>query len=118
MLLFSKTAILLEWVHIFVPMGTRNTFYWSAWVMMVANILVYGSAVITQLAGCQPLQRQWNFWLPGHCIDRKARTLVNLSFNLITDIMILLLPQPVIWKLHMTRSRKNGVVVAFSLGCL
>lgn len=118
LLVFAKTAILLEWVHIFVPNGTRNTFYWSARVMMVANIIIYTACIITTLAGCQPLQLAWNFWVSGHCIDRKARDTVNASFNLVMDILILLLPQPVIWKLHMTSTRKNGIFVVFSVGLL
>lgn len=117
-LLFAKTAILLEWVHLFVPRGTRNTFYWSARVMMVANILLYSSALIANFAGCQPLERFWNFWVSGHCVDRKARNIVTGSFNVILDVLILLLPQPVIWKLQMTSARKIGIFVVFSVGLL
>lgn len=118
MLLFAKTAILLEWVHLFVPRGTRNTFYWSARVMMVVNILLYSSALIANFAGCQPLERFWNFWVSGHCADRKARNTVTGSFNVILDVLILVLPQPVIWKLQMTIARKNGIFVVFSVGLL
>lgn len=116
--LFAKTAILLEWVHLFVPRGTRNAFYWSARVMMIVNILLYSSALIANFAGCQPLERFWNFWVPGHCVDRKARNIVTACFNVVLDVMILLLPQPVIWKMQMTSARKNGIFVVFSVGLL
>ncbi|KAK7742412.1 hypothetical protein SLS53_004558 [Cytospora paraplurivora] len=117
-LLFSKSAILLEWVNIFVPKGTRNTFYWSARVMMVANILLYTSSIIVALAGCQPLALFWDFWLSGHCINRKSRDTVNAAFNVVMDVIILLLPQLVIWNLHMTSTRKTGVCVVFSVGLI
>lgn len=86
--------------------------------MMVANIGLYTSAIIVVFAGCQPLQLFWNFWVPGHCIDRKARDIANAAFNVVMDIIILLLPQPVIWKLHMTKTRKIGICVVFSVGVL
>ncbi|KAI2640767.1 hypothetical protein GGS26DRAFT_176551 [Hypomontagnella submonticulosa] len=118
LLLFAKTAILLEWVRIFVPDLSRNWFYWAARIMMVINFCLYFSTVLSTVGACQPVERMWKFWLPGTCIDRKARDIVNAVFNTVADFFILLLPQPIIWTLHMTTERKLAVSVVFSVGLL
>lgn len=80
--------------------------------------MLYSSDLIANFTGCQPLERFWNFWVAGHCADRKARNTVTASINIVLDVLILLLPQPVIWKLQMTNARKIGVFVVFSVGLL
>lgn len=60
----------------------------------------------------------WKFWIKGKCIDRKARDVTNATFNLLIDIFILLLPQKIIWSLNMSKSRKLGISVVFSIGLL
>ncbi|KAF5870083.1 uncharacterized protein Bfra_010230 [Botrytis fragariae] len=98
-LLFAKTAILIEWVQIFSPHRTHAFFYCSA---------------IT----CLPHESIWQPWVKGKCIDRKALGVFTAIFNVIMDLLILLLPQRIIWTLRMTMARKIGISLVFSVGVL
>jgi hypothetical protein len=118
MMLLLKTAILLEWNRIFIPGPQRNAFFWASYGMMLVNILLYVSAIIALALACIPQEKFWHFWLPGKCIDQRKLDICTASFNLAIDLFILLLPQKTIWSLHMTRSRKLGISVIFSVGLL
>jgi hypothetical protein len=117
-MLFAKPAILLEWKRIFVPAGTRNTFWWTYMGLVVANLLFYSSTFIVIQFYCTPHEKIWRRWVPGNCRDRRSIEAPSSIFNLILDVLILLLPQRVIWKLNMAREHKIGISLIFSVGLL
>jgi hypothetical protein len=117
-LLFAKSAILLEWVHVFVPTGTRNSFFWMCHGLIVANFIFYASFIIAVQLGCFPREKIWHRWIPGTCLDRKRIDGPCAIFNLLFDLIILALPQKVIWNLNMSTRKKVGVSVIFSFGLL
>lgn len=85
---------------------------------MLANVLLYVSGIISTSLACIPLEKLWHTWLPGKCIDRKTLDTCTATFNLLMDIVILILPQRVIWNLQLTKVRKIGISVVFSIGLL
>ncbi|KAI1152600.1 hypothetical protein F4825DRAFT_305033 [Nemania diffusa] len=111
-----KTAILLEWMRIFVPPGTRTTFWWACQVVMWINILYYTSVVIFSAISCSPHEKIWHPTLPGKCFNTKAFFITNATLNLASDLFILALPQRVIWTLKMSRQKKIGASVVFAVG--
>ena len=44
--------------------------------------------------------------------------IVSASINTASDLIIVILPQPVIWRLELTRKRKWGLSAVFLLGGL
>jgi hypothetical protein len=40
------------------------------------------------------------------------------SFNLVSDIFILILPQRIIWRLNMSREKKIGIALMFAVGLM
>ncbi|RYP21923.1 hypothetical protein DL765_001999 [Monosporascus sp. GIB2] len=117
-MLFSKTAILLEWNNIFVPNKRRNWFFWASRIMVVINIMAYTGAAIVVTLSCVPTRKIWTPWMDGTCFARESGDRVTAWVNLAIDTAILLLPQPIIWKLNVTRQRKIGVSFIFSIGLL
>ncbi|KAI1116622.1 hypothetical protein F5Y14DRAFT_439754 [Nemania sp. NC0429] len=113
-----KTAILLEWTRIFVPPGTRTTFWWTCQITMWVNILYYSTVVIVSAISCNPHEKIWNPSLPGTCLQTKPFFISNATLNLVSDIIIFVLPQRVIWKLKMSRQQKTGVSVVFAVGLI
>lgn len=120
-MLLAKTAILLEWKNVFVPNRAKNWFFWATTVMIAINVIAYSVAIIMTCLRCRPTSKIWQPWLEGNCsnLASQKRTDVATTFiNLALDVVILLLPQPIIWKLNMTRQRRIGVSLVFSLGIL
>ena len=60
-------------------------------------------------------------WAPGliHkavCSKHIASYVAIGSFNIITDVVILVLPLPILWKLDTSRATKSGLTIIFFMG--
>ncbi|KAI1354864.1 hypothetical protein F5Y01DRAFT_311241 [Xylaria sp. FL0043] len=113
-LLLAKAAILLEWTHVFVVRSHRSRFYWTCYAMITANTALYLATIITTNLVCTPRERIWRRYLPGTCVNINAFNIFIAVFHLIFDILMLVLPQTIIWKLKLATKHKVGVSVAFS----
>lgn len=67
---------------------------------------------------CVPVQKLWYTDLPGHCIDQVGTWIANAASTILTDLAILVLPLPSVWKLQLRRAEKVAITLAFSLGFL
>lgn len=115
---FVKAAIVLEWTHIFIPRSKRNVFFWICYTMLLANGCLYAATIIATNLSCQPRERIWRRWLPGTCFNIDAFNVSITAFHMAFDILLLLLPHRIIWKLSMSIRQKIGVSVVFSVGVL
>jgi hypothetical protein len=113
-----KSAIVLEWIRLFVPSGTRTPFWWTCQVVMWVNIVYYTAVVIISAVSCSPHEKIWNQALPGKCFNIKAFFVSNAAINLGSDIIVLALPQKIIWNLKMSRRKKAGVSLLFATGVM
>ena len=113
-----KVAILMEWLRIFVPAGQRNATFWISHTLIWVNVLFYIIVTFTEIFRCWPREAIWNpFFEGGSCpIDVNAQNIVVSVLNFISDLAILAMPQWVIWKLQISRSRKWGLSFLFFIG--
>jgi hypothetical protein len=64
-----------------------------------------------------PVKRTWDISITeGSCIDRTPVFMATAVLNMATDILLLVLPIPMIMKLQMPRAQKLGVICAFGIG--
>ncbi|KAI3316487.1 hypothetical protein HD806DRAFT_552654 [Xylariaceae sp. AK1471] len=113
-----KSAIIVEWVFIFVPAHTRNSFYWVSYILLWVHILFYLAIIIFLNTACHPHDKLWNPLLPGKCISTTFSGTLLASVNLAVDIILFILPQRVIWGLRMSFRKKLGVSLIFLVGIL
>lgn len=83
--------------------------------MAVVSLFFIGS-ITTTLSMCRPIAFNWNKTIHGKCGDEAAAEIAAAAFNMALDVIIVLLPFPVIWGLHMSKQKKAGVMVTFALG--
>lgn len=113
-----KTAIIAEWLYIFVPSHTRNYVFWACHVLLWLNILFYVAMMILPNAACKPHNKIWDPVLPGKCVNTSFSSTLVASVNFTTDIILIILPQKVIWGLQMSIQRRIGVSLIFLVGVL
>ncbi|KAI9852612.1 MAG: hypothetical protein M1838_000060 [Thelocarpon superellum] len=65
---------------------------------------------------CNPIDGFWKMYVPATCIDALAVYYATSSINLVTDLIILVLPMPVIWSLKVPRRQKYVLCAIFVLG--
>ena len=83
--------------------------------------LVFGylfSNLLTQLFGCTPIDKYWKSTNPGHCIPEPKINLFYGSMNFLTDVLIFVLPLPMVWRLKLSRQNKIGVILVFMGGIM
>ncbi|KAF2965399.1 hypothetical protein GQX73_g8171 [Xylaria multiplex] len=115
-ILCIKVAILLDWLHIFVPGKTRNKFFWACWAILTINTLYYIANIVAVNLSCIPFEASWNILVAGRCLDQKALDTSSAVINLISDLTIMALAQQVIWNLHMSLKTKLGLSLIFAAG--
>jgi hypothetical protein len=87
---------------------------WFVAVIVAATALATG---LTATFQCSPVAYQWDKHIPsGHCID--IQTFYRwMSFpNIVTDVVILVLPLPMVWRLQLERNQKVGITIMFVTG--
>ncbi|KAI0406564.1 hypothetical protein F4802DRAFT_596261 [Xylaria palmicola] len=111
---FIKLSILMQYIEIFMPNREPLIMFWATIVLIVANFLFYSTSVFLEIFSCQPIDKAWNLLIKeGHCIDLIKLNIAASTFNVISDITILLLPQPMIWKLKLPFRNRLTVSTIF-----
>ena len=67
---------------------------------------------------CAPFEMNWNPAIPGHCASYNVAFVTIGIFNMITDLIIMLLPIPFLRTIQMAIGIKVGLVAIFSIGLL
>jgi hypothetical protein len=109
---WTKLSLLLMYYRIFrVPYFKKMAWYVGtfvfAWVITITFLFIFI---------CVPVAKLWYPDLPGHCINQVGTWIANAASTIFTDIVILCLPIPPIWKLQLDRSQKLGLTAAFAIG--
>ena len=110
-----KLAILVLYHRLFPNKKIRLAVRITAAVLVCLTI----STVTTGLASCRPFAANWNPKLPGaYCINKEAYFRYGSIPNILTDIVILVLPVKIVWKLNMSTRLKIGLTATFIVGSL
>lgn len=84
-----------------------------------SNLVYYTIMTFLSIFVCTPREKYWNLLITnGHCIDINATVAASAIVNCLSDFVILLLPQGVIWRLRVPLRRKVGVSAIFLTGFL
>ncbi|KAK7926763.1 hypothetical protein PG985_003761 [Apiospora marii] len=92
------------------------------WASLATSALIASWAIATIVAGClicQPISKNWDLNMTGgHCGDQVLSFTVTGVINLITDVMVLVLPLRHLYKLQVPTQQRVVLVGVFSLGFL
>ncbi|KAK2737926.1 hypothetical protein FQN55_000830 [Onygenales sp. PD_40] len=112
---FSKISLLLLYRRIFV---TRK--FGIAVAIVGAFVVLYAiPSIVANVLECSPVAYVYDKSIPGgKCINLTVYWYANAVSTTGTDIIILLLPMPVIRSLRLPSRQKYGLMVIFALGAL
>lgn len=88
----------------------------------IAALVVVGlwslSQIFVQAFVCRPVSAFWDKTVRGSCIPAHPSWYINAAGNIATDILILILPLPIILKLKLGRRQKYILMSILCLGFL
>lgn len=113
-LCWTKISLLLMYYRIFHFPFFKNMAYGLG-----AFIIIWGITItFLFIFICVPVAKLWYSDLPGHCIGQVGTWIANATSTIVTDLAILIMPIPQIWKLQLRKAEKLALTVAFGLGFL
>ncbi|KAG0127171.1 hypothetical protein HOY82DRAFT_83309 [Tuber indicum] len=112
--MFAKLSVLVFYRRV---MGHHRWFKLATDAIIAFVILLGIQYVLVFFLFCRPFQYFWDKTIPGgFCWDLELAHLINLVLNLITDVVITVLPFPILTKLVLPRRQKFGLCAIFGLG--
>ncbi|KAJ4356509.1 uncharacterized protein N0V89_004543 [Didymosphaeria variabile] len=114
-----KVGIILQVLRAFMPANTRDWTFWVGHVVLWINVTYYFAMVVVELKTCTPRAKEWDPTIQGgSCIGASEVRFVLAMLNVATDLVIIALPQRVIWSLHLPIKRKLALSALFLVGIL
>lgn len=93
----------------------------AARVMKAAIVWVSVCGIMTFCAAlffCFPVSKAWDDSVPGWCVNRPALNYSVAGFNILNDIMLLIIPLPFLTKLQLPRKQRIILISVFACGLL
>ncbi|KAF8851272.1 hypothetical protein BDZ45DRAFT_750855 [Acephala macrosclerotiorum] len=110
----TKISILVFYLRIF---QYQKLFRMGVNTLISLTLLSTTIISILTIFQCHPVTYFWDKDIKdGACLDQNALAYVNSGMSIFQDIMIIVLPIPVVVKLNMDIRRKIGVTFMFAVG--
>ena len=108
-----KLAILILYLRTFATRLLRRA-VWIVGAIVITNGVGIFVSVCTY---CTPIAHFWDpRGVPGHCVNEVIATTMYSLTLMVTDLIIYVMPMPIIWKLKMTTRRKIETILVFMVG--
>ncbi|OTB05030.1 hypothetical protein M426DRAFT_147117 [Hypoxylon sp. CI-4A] len=110
----SKLAICALYRRLFPQHSVLITIYIIIGILVTTIV----ADLITIFASCQPLSAMWESpeASNAHCINLLLFYALATLPNIVTDLVMLMLPFPIIWRLQMATRFKTGLTFTFLVG--
>ncbi|KAM3459817.1 hypothetical protein NHJ6243_006549 [Beauveria neobassiana] len=99
-----------------------DAFMFLAWIMSVATQAILTFALYTvaiaiiMLFHCNPVRKAFDLRIQtGACLDTGILYMATAVSNILTDVMLFLLPTPMVLRLEMDRAQKMGAIAIFGI---
>ena len=114
---FTKASIVLLYQRIFIPVPDRKTIiWWAIWFVFWWNLLYTIALVLTVTTDC--VGKKDKVAKGEECLKQSALVISATVINVISDVMILVIPIVAIWGLQMAKKPKFRLTAVFSVGAM
>ncbi|KAH7329183.1 hypothetical protein B0I35DRAFT_473809 [Stachybotrys elegans] len=112
----TKISVLCFYLRIFPQTKFRFCALFIMGLIIVSQVII----VFMQIFQCQPVSYTWEGWTKedrdARCLNLNALTYSAAGASIAQDVIILLLPLPLLFKLQTGLKNKIGITIMFSLG--
>lgn len=109
-----KLSVLFMYIRIF----PARKFRVAAIVLGVITVAWIIGVACVSVIQCAPIERAWDTSIPGACINAKDFFIANAVPNIVTDVIIIILPMRALWKMKATITHRLSVIALLLLCCL
>ena len=109
-----KFSILLLYLRLFPSLGVRR----GAKALMAICTTGCTTLLVLWVFKCKPVPKAWYPNEAGTCVHRGSLLQAHTIFSLLINVMIIILPMPTLWGLHMPLRRRALVMAIFAVGLM
>ncbi|KAH7319003.1 hypothetical protein BKA65DRAFT_541191 [Rhexocercosporidium sp. MPI-PUGE-AT-0058] len=109
---FTKLSIISTYVR-FLPKGLARKINFGLGIII---LLFWISSIFAIIFQCVPAQSAWDYSVKGECYSIKNLFFALSTFNVITDILLCILPIPLLWSLKMPKAQRAVLCLLFCMG--
>jgi hypothetical protein len=114
----ANTCVKLSILHLYVKIFQRRKFIWACYAVMFLSAAYCISNCLQNLLLCRPIQYNWDKTIDGVCTPAYYPYVSSASIHMGIDVIIVILPMPVLWDLQMGTSKKISLSIVFGIGIL
>ncbi|KAK1585766.1 uncharacterized protein LY79DRAFT_518243 [Colletotrichum navitas] len=114
---WSKTSFAMSLLRI----KEEGSMKYVIWAVIISMNVFMGLNALASWVQCTPIQKVWMPQMPGSCWDPRVAAYYDIfasGYSALMDILLAMLPWPMIWGLQMKIQEKIGVGIAMSMGLL
>lgn len=114
---FTKASIVLLYQRIFLPVPDQKTvIWWAIWFVFWFNLIYTIAIILTVTTEC--VGKEDKVARGEQCLKQSALSISATVINVISDLIILVIPIVAIWGLQMAQKPKFRVTAVFSVGVM
>lgn len=112
---FFKIALLISYLRLL--QGTdRKVYRMVVWTTIVIVFLAHLGCTLSLVFACTPVEKSWKPWVAGSCLQPGPSFTGYAVVTIVSDIVVAVLPIPVLLKLNVRPEKKLGLIGIFMLG--
>ncbi|CAD0093745.1 unnamed protein product, partial [Aureobasidium mustum] len=108
-----KLSLLISYLRV---AGFNRTYATVVWTVLISVVISQILFTILLSAGCRPVAKQWDPSIPGKCLNALPIYFALGGTSLGWDLIIIILPFPILRRLQLDFHRKIALFAVFSLG--
>ncbi|OAA46675.1 Pth11-like protein [Beauveria brongniartii RCEF 3172] len=109
---FTKLSLLC----IYLQLSPQRCFRLVTWLSIVLVALYTVTIAVIMLFHCSPVRKAFDLRIQtGACLDAGILYMATAVSNILTDVMLFLLPTPMVLRLEMDRAQKMGAIAIFGI---
>jgi hypothetical protein len=109
----TKISLLLFYVRIFHHIAWFKKVSYATILFLLVYLV---TTTIVSVLQCRPIQKAWDKSEQGTCINLNAFFVFNGSVAVATDLIVLMLPLPLVWGLQLPLTQKLSLLPVFGIG--
>ncbi|KAI0390476.1 hypothetical protein F5Y17DRAFT_471648 [Xylariaceae sp. FL0594] len=110
----GKLSAMFFYLTLFNNVSVQRVTKWCISAVALGTV----GLILWQFLFCHPLSKMWEWDGLEKCGDRQPLYLAVCIWSIFTDLLVLVVPLPIIWKLNMKRTRKVRLSWLFAAGLI
>ncbi|EFQ25973.1 ATP synthase F0 [Colletotrichum graminicola M1.001] len=112
---FFKIALLISYLRL-LQRTDQKGYRRAVWLTIAIVFLSHLACTFSLIFACTPVDKSWNPLKDGTCLPPGPSFTVYAVVTIVCDVVVAILPIPVLLKLHVRIEKKAGLIAIFLLG--